>query len=486
MSELNGTEMDGKLLEGGWGSDTLYGGAGNDTLAADRIDRFSDFRSSHGYGEASLLVGGKGNDSVFGANRSDVLYGDNEVDSVTKLKLTLIGSSLKVTEEVDKIVTFRKIYDLVTPNRNEDGSPYNKFDRLIPDDMQGIGISAFDSKDYDRNKQLIEFEDFATVRDDAIGVVDGNEDGNTRKFVDSNEKLEIEIKPTPNYNAAIGAVVDVVNIKQRGSVTITAFKGNTQIGSQDYTVDKPDSDTKTHELLTFTSNAAFDKLVLSAKGSTQFAIGSVEFDAVNADTFAMGNDTLYGKDGNDRIYGGYGNDLLNGGVGDDILDGGAGVDTADYSDLAFNGVWGAVAGLDVNLETGEARHSSVNNALTWKDTLTGIENVDGTTQNDRFIGDKHDNLFNGNGQVGREDRLTKFEGFDGDYYVTGDVVEYRGNSAQYTATNADEVSNFRVTGTGTGTDTLKNIEFLKFDDGLFTYSGGNSFNAVAPDTFTMA
>ena len=449
-----GTDGNDKI-EGGWGSDTIYGGLGDDTLAADRVNRFSDFRSSHGEGEASLLVGGEGNDVVYGANRSDVLYGDGDTlkDSVTKLKLSVHPDNQRSRFEL---------------NENGDITKYYTDDQRIPSDIRGIEISAFDSKDYSQGK-LYEFTDYASVRDNAIGIVDGNEDATTKKFVDNDEKLEIQIKETANYDSAIGAVVDVVNIKKGGSVTITAYKGSSEIRSQDYTVDKPVDGTRlrTPLSLTFTSDAAFDKLVLSSSGGTQFAIGAVEFDAVDAESFASaGNDKLYGKDGNDHIYGGFGKDWLNGGVGDDTLDGGVGVDTADYSDLAFNGVWGAVAGLDVNLETGEALHSSVNNALTWKDELTGIENVNGTTQNDRFIGDAQNNLFNGNGQVGREDRRTTFTGIDGDYYVTGDVVEYSGIRDDYTLSGS--ASSFTVTGTGIGTDTLENIEFLKFNDGLVT------------------
>ena len=460
MNETKGTDGNDKI-EGGWGSDAIYGGLGDDTLAADRVNRFDDFRSDKGL--ASYLVGGEGNDLVYGGNRNDIIYGDNEVDSITKLKISRSNSK----DQVD-ILENGKIVESV-----ERGN----FSRL-PNEFERVGISAIDSGDTIRPS----FEDYAVLAE-GIGIKDGNDQAPLEsKTIDRDEKLEININPTENYNSAIEAVVDLVNLglDRNTSVKISAYRGDESVKEATYNVV---FDQK-FESLTFTSDNPFDKLVFSANNnSTRFAIGSVEFDAVSA-----GDDKLYGKDGDDEIHGGYGNDLLNGGVGNDILDGGAGIDTADYSDLAFNGVWGAVVGLDVNLEAegekGIALHSSVNNALTWTDELTGIENVNGTTQNDRFIGDAQNNLFNGNGQVGREDRLTTFTGIDGDYYVTGDVVEYRGDSGTYTAIG--EVSNFTVTGTGTGTDTLKNIEFLKFDDGLFTYSGGNSFNAVAPDTFTMA
>ncbi len=178
------------------------------------------------------------------------------------------------------------------------------------------------------------------------------------------------------------------------------------------------------------------------------------------------NDTIFGRGGNDRIFGGAGNDLLNGGAGNDLLDGGSGNDTADYSQLVFNGVPGAIAGLDVNLATGTAKHSSSNNPLTWTDTLTGIENVTGTIRNDRFIDDASDNVFDGKGEIGRSDRRTSFVGLDGTAYtVTADVVEYNGMRSDFVLTGS--ASNFTVSSIGTGKDSLINIEFLKFNDGLF-------------------
>jgi len=185
------------------------------------------------------------------------------------------------------------------------------------------------------------------------------------------------------------------------------------------------------------------------------------------------DDLLFGKGGDDLIRGGSGFDLLQGGIGNDTLRGQGGIDVADYSDLTFNGVFGTVAGLDVNLNTNKAKHSSNNNALTWTDTLTTIENVIGTSRNDRFIGDSNDNVFYGLGEVGRNDRQTEFIGLDGDSYkVIGDVVEYDGNQSDFTFGVSSEpyFGGITVTGDGIGTDILLGIEFLKFDDALIAAS----------------
>ncbi|MCL6435463.1 MAG: ExeM/NucH family extracellular endonuclease [Leptolyngbyaceae cyanobacterium HOT.MB2.61] len=200
------------------------------------------------------------------------------------------------------------------------------------------------------------------------------------------------------------------------------------------------------------------------EGGNDTIYGGSKADLIDGGT---GNDTLFGKGGDDRILGGDSNDLLNGGLGNDNLDGGSGIDTADYSDLVFNGVFGTIAGLDVNLISGIARHSSTNRALAWADTLSNIENVIGTSRNDRFIGDANNNVFDGGSQVGRSDRLTTFTALNGQTYtVTGDVVEYSGTRASFTLSG--DRDRFTVTGSGIGTDTLINIEFIKFDDGLFS------------------
>lgn len=92
-----------------------------------------------------------------------------------------------------------------------------------------------------------------------------------------------------------------------------------------------------------------------------------------------GDDSLYGGDANDSIDGGDGNDLLNGGAGTDTLIGGRGIDTADYSDSG--------SAVTVNLTTGSATGSAIGT-----DTLSEIENVQGSAFGDMLTGNAADNL----------------------------------------------------------------------------------------------
>ena len=83
-----------------------------------------------------------------------------------------------------------------------------------------------------------------------------------------------------------------------------------------------------------------------------------------------GDDTLIGGAGNDLISGGNGNDFLAGNAGNDLLDGGNGNDMVDYS--------AAAAGVVVDLGTGLASQDGDGS----QDTLSNIENINGTAQAD--------------------------------------------------------------------------------------------------------
>ena len=115
-------------------------------------------------------------------------------------------------------------------------------------------------------------------------------------------------------------------------------------------------------------------------------------------TGSIANDKLDGGDNNDTINGGDGSDRLFGGNGDDTLidsdnyvadtlDGGAGVDT-----VSFNGAFTAI---NANLALGTATIiDSLGNILVTN-TLIGIENLTGTTNNDVLTGDGFANILIG-------------------------------------------------------------------------------------------
>ncbi|MCP1517078.1 VCBS repeat-containing protein [Pseudomonas migulae] len=96
-----------------------------------------------------------------------------------------------------------------------------------------------------------------------------------------------------------------------------------------------------------------------------------------------GNDVLTAGAGNNELHGGAGNDLLYSGAGNDLLDGGTGIDTASYAH--------ATAGVKVDLSLLGAQ----NTVGAGTDTLTAIENLTGSSFDDKLTGDSHNNIITG-------------------------------------------------------------------------------------------
>jgi Ca2+-binding RTX toxin-like protein len=95
-----------------------------------------------------------------------------------------------------------------------------------------------------------------------------------------------------------------------------------------------------------------------------------------------GVDLLIGGAGDDGLSGGGGDDRLAGGAGADRLDGGAGSDTASYAD--------ATSGVHVDLLSGRGALAEAEG-----DTLTGIENLNGSAFDDLLEGDTGVNQLRG-------------------------------------------------------------------------------------------
>ncbi|HEX2580694.1 MAG TPA: calcium-binding protein [Dongiaceae bacterium] len=94
-----------------------------------------------------------------------------------------------------------------------------------------------------------------------------------------------------------------------------------------------------------------------------------------------GANFLYGWGGDDTIDGGDGDDVINGGLENDIFVGGLGTDRIVYGS--------APGGVTVNLETRLASGAYGN------DSLTGIENADGSNYDDTLTGDSGNNELRG-------------------------------------------------------------------------------------------
>ena len=107
------------------------------------------------------------------------------------------------------------------------------------------------------------------------------------------------------------------------------------------------------------------------------------------------DDLLSGGGGADTIIGGDGDDVIRGGGGQDVTDGGAGVDTADFSDIG--------APVVANLGSGLASYAP-NPNVTIVEQLQNFENLTGSQNADRLLGDGGANVL---------------DGLDGDDFLSG-------------------------------------------------------------------
>ena len=112
-----------------------------------------------------------------------------------------------------------------------------------------------------------------------------------------------------------------------------------------------------------------------------------------------GNDVLTGDGNVNVLSGGGGNDRLRGFAGADALDGGAGTDTVDYASFFSPN---HNVGVVVNLAAGEATGDGA-------DSLTAIEDVRGSSFDDKIVGDGQVNRLSGGDGA---DRITGGGGKD--------------------------------------------------------------------------
>ncbi len=255
------------------------------------------------------------------------------------------------------------------------------------------------------------------------------------------------------------------------------------------------------------------------EGSTVGVIASLTGDPIDGDTYrsieglrgGLGNDsltgsrgdnTLDGGDGNDFLVGGEGKDFLVGGAGEDDLDGGAGADTF-YGGLAAGGAdpaWDKVSyqnakAITLNLEDGSlSRGEAEGDQFFFIDAFVGSEFGDtmiGSSREDVFYGgggndrleggDKGDSIF---GQAGNDTLV----GGAGNDVINGDAgintAVFSGKSDQYSISAKAPDGSITVTGQD-GTDVVKNVRFLQFDNGVVALSNAAPTNLSLSNAATV-
>ena len=206
---------------------------------------------------------------------------------------------------------------------------------------------------------------------------------------------------------------------------------------------------------------------------------------------SSGDDTLKGDENANALFGQDGNDRLTGGAGDDLISGGDGSDHSfgnEGNDLFFAG-----RGIDhidggddidtVSFRQVPSEHTlglGVTASVTGRgpDTYVNIENLEGSSQGDRLLGDDNTNVLTG---LEGNDVLT---GHGGDDVLIGGQGEdqLKGGEGFDTASYGDHeagVSANLLTGENSDNDSYDSIENLsgsRFNDVL---TGDNNANAIS-------
>ena len=221
-----------------------------------------------------------------------------------------------------------------------------------------------------------------------------------------------------------------------------------------------------------TTNLTFSSGGLYIVGDN--AVGATADDSANTISGSSQADLIMGLGGNDVISAGAGDDIIlvgysSSSIGNDTIDGGAGSDRLFYA--SGNS---ATPAISVNL----ANHTAASTQGTL--SLTSIERVYGTAQNDTFVGGDPthaaDSLGNWTSEVfrgnGGNDSITGASGPG--YFNT--VADYSNNSSTQIV-----VANLKLgtvsDGLG-GTDTLVNVRNVWGGDGADTLTGGGLTRAL--------
>lgn len=460
----------GATLSGGDGNDTITGGSSNDTI-------------NGGAGNDSL-AGGNGNDTLVGGTGNDALSGQGGFDAAdyrpatSAVRITLDGVANDGQANVAERDNVLDAEQLLGSNYNDTISGNAGYNQIYGgngnDEVHGAAGND-DVHGGPGNDKLYGGDGNDTIKGDDGNDLLGGENGN--------DSLDGGNGADGLYGNAGNDTADYSYRTANLTLTQDGVANDGQANEQD--------------------NLAYDVETVKGGGGNDLIVAKRNNYFANLFVGNGGNDTLDGSNGVDTLDGGAGNDrLLSGDVGDeffviddptpvdhshfaanlllggagddtlvpermdDILSGGAGNDTADYSG------YGSMTGIDVTLDgvrndgfrpwhryflgVGEIYYSEADNVG------ADVENVIGTYNYDRLVGNAANNRL-----VGRGGRDTLIGG------AGNDTLD--GNGGPPPASSPDN-DNDSLLG-GDGDDLL-----LTRDYSTDTLDGGNGYDRAQVDS----
>lgn len=441
------------IVSGGKGDDTLWGDAGNDTLDGGDGDDY--------------MVGGAGDDIIKGGAGVDWSSYENATAGVT-VDLTKTAAQDTGGAGVDTLTGVELLYG-------------SKFDDVLTGDAKDNYLWGSDGND----KLYGGAGDDHLSGGNGVNTIDGGAGWDTVDYAFSDKGVTINLSGAPAPQIPIPDGVDtIISVEAAmGSAYNDYIVGNDAenylfgdagddvlfgIGGHD-TLDGGDGNDvlrgsyrKPGDMLL--GGAGRDQIIVwTGEGSEGAATivdgGAGVDDLIFSSTYDITLDlkntgdqliapgvhmvvsnieNVMGSYGNDRLTGDAGNNLIVGQAGNDVLDGGAGFDIASYEG-------------DKSVRVDLSKAGPQNTGGAGIDTLSNFEGLRGSLKADILIGDAKDNTL---------------EGGLGDDIMDGgagaDTAIFIGNANQY-AWSLNANGTWTVKGLE-GTDTLLNIETLKFAD----------------------
>jgi len=467
---LNG-DADNDTLFGGYGEDTLNGDGGTDTL-----------RGEHGN---DVLTGGLDNDTLYGGDGNDeyvVSEGDGQDTindssgsadfirfgtgiALADLTFTHTGDNLQIdlTETPTDRLTIVDHYDTETSNEVEsivfdDGSRLNI-------SRQGLGTPAADTLTGSAAGEVM----IGLAGNDSLygaagnDVLDGGAGVDTADYSNAAAGVVVNLQQWSTSDDGDGGTDTLTSIENIvGSAFGDDLRGNDGVNviyggaGNDFIRGRSGGDTLygdegNDELL----GDLGDDVMYGGTGADELK-GQDGNDTLHGDS---GADLIYGYSGDDTLYGGAGGDFIQGHAGNDTIDGGSEVDTVSYENAA--------GGIVVDLSTGGTNVTNDGDGGT--DSLSNIENLNGSAYSDSIIGDSAANLIDGgagddtiDGGAGDD---TLYGGLGDDTFILGQGADYaNGDSgsawADYSGASAAITVNLHISGVDKDGDTI-------YEDSLF-------------------
>ena len=406
IEDIIGSAYD-DTITGSESANSLVGGAGLDTI--------------YGGDGADTIDGGFGIDSLYGGSDNDLIHGNEDNDFVYG--------------EAGNDVLFgdagADVLDGGIGNDTLDGGAGN--DTLYGKDGNDVLLGQAD------NDKL-----YGGLGDDTL---DGGS-GADRLFSGEGDDSLI--------GGTSGSDIDIVDYSdQNNGVKIDLSSTGNQINKFSDVGAAVGSDTLT-EVSGSGATAVYDVEEIVGSNFVDTMLGN---DASNTLRGSGGNDIIRGGAGADALYGDANTDTIEGGAGADSIDGGTGSDFVDYSNDPLNGA----VGVNVDLSAGTAT-----DGYNDVDTLTSIENVQGSTNNDTIKGDANENtLLGGAG----DDTFLATAGSDNiDGGGDSDVIDFSDSSIITSKVLVDLAANSATLGGAPINYTITNVENIigtDFEDTIY-------------------